>query len=320
MSAVTVSHNVQQHRAFSALDERQFSVVCIHNRKRIHSVDAFCMHLVHGNTGSQACYIVISHCLSVCAAAHGISVVHNVKDDRQIALESFFPEGIVLIHGREVHRFVYRPASDGSVSDVADNNAFFLIDLLKECAARRNRAGPADNCVVRINAERHEKQMHGVAEAFGKPGLSAEEFSNQPVQEKLHCQLFRVGLTAVFLHNIENSPVENTLNSLFQFLFREFLNGGKPFGKHFTVAAVAAEHKVFRAKAEGLAYCCRLFSDIKVCRPRVHILHTVEILLGAYGEQHVLKLTDITHVAPDGQEVFFCKSPALELFLCRFLI
>ena len=162
--------------------------------------------------------------------------------------------------------------------------------------------------------------MHRVAQALGKAGFSAEEFCDQPVQEKPDSKFPGVCLVTVLLHNIENFPVKYTFNPFLQFLFRQFLDGRKTLCKYFTVAAVAAENKVFRAKAERFPDCCRFFSDVEVCRSCVHVLYTVEILLGTYREQHILEFADIPHIAPDCQQIFLCESSAFKLLFCGFFI
>ena len=130
MSAVTVCHHVEKHRAFSALYKRQLPVISVHHCERIHSVDALCMHLVYRNSRSETGDIVVRHCFPVGTTAHGVSVIHNVEQDRQVSFEAFFPQCGILIHCREVHRFIDRSAADGAVPDVAHYNAVFFVDFL----------------------------------------------------------------------------------------------------------------------------------------------------------------------------------------------
>ena len=214
MSAVTIGDNIKKDRAFAVLRKRKFAVICIYNGQRVHPVDAFRMHLVRCNAGSQTRYVMIGHRFAVGPAAHGISVIHDIEDDGEIPFELLFPQRRILIHGSEVHRLIHRSAADGSIPDIADNDSVFFTHFLEKRRTDRDRAGSADDRIVRIDSKRKNKKVHGVSEAFRKTGLSPEKFRNKTVKQESDSQFFRIGLCAVGFDDLQDLSVKNLVHAV----------------------------------------------------------------------------------------------------------
>ena len=74
------------------------------------------------------------------------------------------------------------PQEEG-VTDVADDDAGFVVDLLIQCRADGDIARAAHDGVVRIDAKGREEGVHRAAHAFVESRLPAEDLGQGPVDQ-----------------------------------------------------------------------------------------------------------------------------------------
>ncbi len=168
MAAVTVSENIEQHRASFFFDYFTFAFIGIDYSQRVVTIHPFGMHLFAIHAGADAGCYAVAHGFTHGLAAHAVLVVHDVDDYRQSALHISFPEFGELIHRGKVDALPYRAACQRGVADVGHHQSRFAVHLLVECCAHGNIARAAHDGVVGIDTEGCEEGMHGAAQSLVK--------------------------------------------------------------------------------------------------------------------------------------------------------
>ena len=174
MTTETIRNRIQQNRPLTALQDLLFSRVCINDGQWIVAVDAFGVQLFGIHPRADTRQHAKPHCLALGLPSHAIEVVDEVVDEWEAAAMRFVPQPLVLVHRCQADALPHGTTRTGGVADVGNDNARFLVDLLEQRRADRNIARSAYDGVVRVDAERREKCMHGAAHAFVEPGLAAE--------------------------------------------------------------------------------------------------------------------------------------------------
>ena len=238
MSAVTVGDDIQKSGAFLFKQIGLLAVERVDDGKRIVTVHPFGVHGVGLETGAQAGRESVAHGLALGLAAHRVLVVHHVEENRKSALHVAFPKGVELVHGGECHALKHRASGHRSVTEVGDDDAFLAVDLLVESGSHGNRAGTADDGVVRVDSERSEERVHRSAKALVEAGRAGEYLRHRPVKQETDSEFPGVLAVVSLLGHIKGGAAPELLHHLLQFILRKNLDGAESLGENLTVGAV----------------------------------------------------------------------------------
>ena len=161
-----VGHYIQQGRAV-LLDNVLFPGISIDNSQRIVAVHTLSVHLAGQQAGADPSGSLIAHGLTVGLTSHTVAVVPNIEQNRHTG-ELIAPEGADLIHGAEDHALPNGTAGGGRITNVADNDAVFVVGEFIEGRTGRDRAGAAYDSIVGIDAEGGEENIrYGIGLSYG---------------------------------------------------------------------------------------------------------------------------------------------------------
>ena len=254
---------------------------------------------MHGRRHHARCdarHHIVTHGFAARLAAHAVEVVVDIEDDRHTAAV-FAPEGANLIHRGDHEAFPDRTAGNAAVADVADDYAGFLVAEFIQCGTRSDAATATDDRVVREDAKRCEKRVHGAAEALVKAVLTGECFAHHTVEQEVDRDLF--DRLAAVLDDGKRAPAEEVFHDLHELRVIENLDGTQPFCDDLAVAAVGAECVIVQREFIRCSHVGCFLTDAKVRRAGMVILHAAIFVGGLDEVEHGLKLADIRHIAVD---------------------
>ena len=321
MSKQTICNHIQEYRAFTVLNQRKLSSVCVDNCQRIVAVHALCVQLALGYACAHTRQLAIAHGLAAGLAAHAVGVIVDVEDQRQTALSSLFPQSTVLIHGSEGKCLPYGAASHGTVAQVCYYDAVLVVTFLEQGRSCRDGCGAAYQRVVRVDTEGQEERMHGAAQSLVETIFTGEQLCQSAVYQELDSQLFYIALCfADRLDSLQGLAVEEVLHGVHQLFVIQLLDTGQTFCQNLAVASVASEGEVLFSQQISLADCGCLLSQGQMGRTRISRLHVCVFCLRLNLVQHILELTADTHIAVDAEQVFLGVVAFLYLFLYALFV
>ncbi len=206
MAAEAIGHRVEQHRPVAPLDDLALAANRVDHRQRIVAVDALGVQLVGCEAGTHAGQDLEAHRFADGLAAHAVEVVHEVHDQRQPAAMRLVPQLLELVHRGEAEGLPCRAAARRRVADVGDHDARLLVDVLEQRRPHGDVGRPADDRVVRIDAERREKRVHRAAEAAVDARVAGEDLRQRSVDDKIDRQVLRSSRRRPFSTTRKHSP------------------------------------------------------------------------------------------------------------------
>ena len=303
MAQQTVSDHIQQDRAVVVLQQLHLALVGVDDSQGVPAVDTLGVHLVGGDTGADTGQQVIGHGLTAGLAAHAVGVVEDVEDDRQTALHALFPQSLQLVHGGKVEGFPNGAAAQGGITDVADHNALFLVDLLIEGRTGGDGAAAADDGVVGVHAEGQEEGVHGTAHTMMETGLAGENLSQGAVQHKADGQLLDVVALAELLHGPQGLAAQEVLHDVHKLLVAHLLDAAEALGQNLGVASVGSEDIVILIQQIGLTDAGCFLAQGQVGRAGIGGVDAVVAGLSLDQVQHVLELAENGDIAVDADQI-----------------
>ena len=145
--------------------------------------------------------------------------------------------------------------------------------------------------------------MHTAAQAAVEPVLSPKCLANHAVQQEIPPQ--RPKLFFPVIHDSPDPTASESGHDPIQFLRFHGLHSPKPAGQNLSVTAVGTEAEVILIQAIGLSHIGRLLTDPQMRGTGMGIGYSL-VFAGRLDEiEHGLKLTDITHVTVNVNQVFF---------------
>ncbi len=216
----------------------------------------------------------------------------------------------VLFHRRERDAFPDRAAAERRVADVRYDDAGLPVDALEERRPGCDRAGAADDGIVRIDAEGREEGVHRAAQAAIEAGFTREDFAVRAVDEEPEGKVLHRSAEAL-LDRREQSAVAVGAHDLHQAGIVQLTDGRVSLGEDLSVAAVRAEDVVVGRQRERHADRRGLLANREVGRPRVVVGHALVGALRLDLVEHRLELPDAAHVAPDVHEIICRERGAL---------
>src|SRR6266545_6774339 len=137
---------------------------------------------------------VVAHRLALRLSAHGVEVVEEEEEHGQPPAKALLPEEPELLHAGEVDRLPDHAAPGRAVADVRDGDSAAVVEQsLVQRGAGRDRCRPADDRIVRVDAELREEGMHAAAEPEVEARAAPEDLRQQPVEEELDASSSHVG-------------------------------------------------------------------------------------------------------------------------------
>ena len=315
MADETIGHDVEQDGAFVILDQLHLALVRVDDSQRVPAVDTLGVHLARGDACAETGGHIVGHGFAHGLAAHAVEVIKDVEDDGQTALAAFFPEGLELVHGGEVHGLVNRAAAEGRIADVADDDALLVVVLLVQRSARCDRSGAADDGVVRVDAERQEERVHGAAHAVMEAVFTGKDLGDGAIEQEADGQLLDVAGVGKLLDSCEGLAAEEAFHGLHQLFVGELVDAAEALGQDLGVASVRTEGDVVLVQQICFADAGGLLAVAQVRGAGVGRLDAVIVGLRLDEREHMLKLTADGHVAVDADEVFLGIVALFELLL-----
>ena len=300
----TIGHDVEQDGAFVILDQLHLALVRVDDSQRVPAVDTLGVHLARGDACAETGGHIVGHGFAHGLAAHAVEVIKDVEDDGQTALAAFFPEGLELVHGGEVHGLVNRAAAEGRIADVADDDALLVVVLLVQRSARCDRSGAADDGVVRVDAERQEERVHGAAHAVMEAVFTGKDLGDGAIEQEADGQLLDVAGVGKLLDSCEGLAAEEAFHGLHQLFVGELVDAAEALGQDLGVASVRTEGDVVLVQQICFADAGGLLAVAQVRGAGVGRLDAVIVGLRLDEREHMLELTADGHVAVDADEIF----------------
>ncbi len=303
MAGEAVGERIEEDRSAAFAEDLLLAADGVDDREGVVAVDALGVHLLGVDARTDAREDVVAHRLAGGLAAHAVLIVEDVEDDRESALVRAFPEHLVLVHRGEAERFPHRSAAHRSVADVGDDDAGLRVDFLEESGAGRDVRGSADDCVVRVDAERGEEGVHRAAESLVEAGLPGEDLGEGSVHEEVGREFLDAVRLLLALDDAEDRAAEERFHRGHQFLVGQFFDRGKSLGEDFAVAAVRTENVVVLVEEVGLTDGGGFLAERQMRRSRMVVFYSGVGVRRLDRIEHGLELADDGHVPVNAEEI-----------------
>ena len=320
MADETIGHDVEQDGAFVILDQLHLALVRVDDSQRVPAVDTLGVHLARGDACAETGGHIVGHGFAHGLAAHAVEVIKDVEDDGQTALAAFFPEGLELVHGGEVHGLVDWAAAEGRIADVADDDALLIVVLLIQRSARCDRSGAADDGVVGVDAERQEERVHGAAHAVMEAVFTGKDLGDGAIEQEADGQLLDVGGIGELLDGCQGLAAEEVFHGAHEFFIGELVDAAQALGEDLGMASVGTEGDVVLRQKVRFADAGSFLTEGQVRGAGIGRLDAVVVGLGLDEGEHVLELTADGHVAVDADQVFLGVVALFQLLLDGLVI